>query len=60
MNIILSNGNYAIVNFKRYVCNKCTISFAIYQKDGLWFEIRNETFSTDYYSSIKNFIKANY
>ena len=60
MNIILSNGNYAKVNSKRYVYNKCIFSFTIYQKDGLWVEKIIETFSTDYYSSIKSFIKANY
>ena len=58
--IILSNGNYAKVNLKRYVYNKCIFSFTIYQKDGLWFDSITESFSNVYYDSIENFIKINY
>ena len=58
--IILSNGNYAKVNSKRYVYNKCIFSFTIYQKDRFWFESITESFSNGYYDSVENFIKTNY
>ena len=59
-NIILENGNIAVVKSVRYAFDKCIFSFIVLQPNGYWISEHSETFSLGYYNSVTDFILSNY